>query len=282
MDNTHRKVRCPDAPSLVVLEKATGRLVARDAEGIGPRIFHSTWSSPALGEAGGRRLVFFGGGDGVCYAFDALKDAPPPGEVLALSRVWRFDCDPTAPKEDVHRFTGNRREGPSNIKSMPVFDRGRVYVTSGGDIWWGKNASRLQCIDASKTGDVTETGALWTYPMKGHCCATPSVAGGLVFVADCVDPGRESLIHCVDAETGRPVWTHEAGADMWSSTLVADGKVYVTTRRGDVWILAAAREKRVLGKVSLGAGVSSTPVAANGVLYFSTMTHLYAVAKAAE
>ncbi|MFM7749039.1 MAG: PQQ-binding-like beta-propeller repeat protein [Opitutaceae bacterium] len=29
--------------------------------------------------------------------------------------------------------------------------------------------------------------------------------------------------------------------------------------------------------MNLGAGVSATPVAANGVLYVATMTHLYAV-----
>ncbi len=32
VDNSHRVIRTPDAPSLIVLEKATGRLVARDRE----------------------------------------------------------------------------------------------------------------------------------------------------------------------------------------------------------------------------------------------------------
>ncbi|EFK95604.1 membrane or secreted protein, partial [sediment metagenome] len=40
---------------------------------------------------------------------------------------------------------------------------------------------------------------------------------------------------------------------------------------------AASREKRLLGEVALGAAISATPVAANGVLYVATMTHLYAV-----
>ena len=45
VDNTHRKIRSPDAPSLVVLDKRTGRLVARDDRRIGPNIFHCTWCS---------------------------------------------------------------------------------------------------------------------------------------------------------------------------------------------------------------------------------------------
>jgi outer membrane protein assembly factor BamB len=59
---------------------------------------------------------------------------------------------------------------------------------------------------------------------------------------------------------------------------VADGKVYVGTRRGDFWVFAAGREKRVLSMVELGAPISATATAANGTLYVSTMTHLYAVA----
>ena len=76
VDETHKTVRKPDGPSLIVLDKRTGRLLARDYEGIGPQIFHSTWSSPAMGVVNGRKLVFFAGGDGIMYAFAALQSAP--------------------------------------------------------------------------------------------------------------------------------------------------------------------------------------------------------------
>jgi outer membrane protein assembly factor BamB len=155
---------------------------------------------------------------------------------------------------------------------MPVFYNNRLYVTVGGDIWWGKNEAWLKCIDATQTGDVTGSGEVWSYPLQRHCCSTPSVSNGLVFVADC---GR--MLHCVDAETGRPYWTHKLGGEVWGSTLVADGKVYVGSRRGDFWILAAEKEKRVLASVDLGAPTGSTPVAANGVLYVTTLERLYAV-----
>ena len=272
VDHTHRHNPAPDAPSLIVLDKVTGRLVAQDGEGIGHRVYHCTWSSPALGEVAGRPLVFFAGGDGVVYAFEALRALPPAGKVLKLKRVWRFDCDPTAPKEDIHKYKNNREVGPSNIKSMPVFHKGRVYVTVGGDIWWGKNRAWLKCIDASGTGDITKTGELWSYPVRGHVCSTPAIHSGLAFVADV---GR--TVHCVEAATGKPCWTHETRGRIWASTLVADGKVYVGTRRGELLTFAASREKKILGKVELGAPISSTPVAANGVLYVATYTRLLAV-----
>jgi outer membrane protein assembly factor BamB len=280
LNNKHNAVDKPEAPSLVVVEKATGRLVAMEREGMSRRIFHSTWSSPALGEVGGRRLIFFGGGDGVCYAFDALQGkngtasvaAPSSAPVASLRCAWRFDCDPTAPKENIHRYIRNRHESPSNIKSMPVFHNGRIYVTVGGDIWWGKTQAWLMCIDAAKSGDITHGGLLWSCPLERHCCSTPSIHDGLVCVADCA-----GKVHCVDAQTGRPYWVHEAGGEIWASTLLADGKVYVGTRKGDFWVLAAGKEKRVLSSIRLEAAVISTPVAANGVLYVGTMTRLYAL-----
>jgi outer membrane protein assembly factor BamB len=249
-------------------------LLARDHEGIGPRIFHSTWSSPALGVVNGRKLIFFCGGDGVVYTFEALKSAPPVGEIALLKRVMRFDCDPTGPKENVSQYLRNREESPSNIKSMPVLHNNRLYVTGGGDIWWGKRQAWLQCIDATKTGDITQSGLLWSYDLTEHCCSTPSVHNGLVFVADC-----GGLVHCVDAETGEVCWTHETKGEMWASTLVADGKVYIGTRRKDFYIFAAEREKKIISTIELDSGMGSSPVAANGVLYVTTMHKLYALAR---
>ncbi len=58
VDNTHRRIRTPDAPSLVVLDKCTGRLVARENEGIAPNIFHATWAGPALAAINGQPPLF--------------------------------------------------------------------------------------------------------------------------------------------------------------------------------------------------------------------------------
>jgi outer membrane protein assembly factor BamB len=157
---------------------------------------------------------------------------------------------------------------------MPVIHNNRVYVTVGGDLWWGKNQAWLQCIDATLTGDITTNGLKWTYPLVNHCMATPAIADGLAFVGDC---GKR--IHCVDAETGKPYWTHDAKGEMWASPLIADGKVYFATRRGEVLVFAAGKEKNLLSSIELGSPISATPVAANGVLYIATMSRLYALKK---
>jgi outer membrane protein assembly factor BamB len=275
VDNTHKRIRTPDAPSLVVLDKLTGKLVARDFEHIAPAIFHSTWCAPSLGEVNGRRLVFFGGGNGILYAFDAL---PKPnlslktGDPIALKKVWQFDFDPEAPKTNVHQFNSNRREGPSNFYGMPVFKDNRIYLAGGGDLWWGKNEAWLKCIDATKTGDVTTNGLIWSYRLEKHVMGTPAVVNGMVFIADC---GRK--FHCVDAETGKPYWTHDINGEAWASPLAADGKVYLGTRSGSFYVFGMSKEKKLLSSCELGQPISSTSAAANGVLYVGTMNRLYAL-----
>jgi outer membrane protein assembly factor BamB len=274
VDNTHRKIRTPDAPSLVVLDKNTGKLIARERENIAPFIFHSTWSSPSMATVEGRKLVFFSAGNGKVYAFEPLAPGTlPMGQNPAsLRKIWEFDFDPAAPKTNVHEFTTNRKESPSNMYGMPVLYRDRIYVAGGGDIWWGKNQAWLKCINPRGNGDITTNALVWTYPLKQHVLATPAIHDGVVYIADC---GR--TLHAVEAATGQALWTHEIRGEVWSSALVADGKVWLGTRSGILYVFAADRVKQKLLELDLGKPISATPTAANGVIYIATMSRLYAV-----
>ena len=277
VDNTHRKIRSADAPSLIVVDKRTGRLVARDKEQIAPKIFHATWSPPSMGRVEDRPAIFFAGGDGVVYGFEPLPKNPartsePSGKPIGLTKVFQFDIDPQGPKENVHRFTSNRREGPSNIYGMPVFDHDRLYVAGGGDVFWGKNGAWLKCIDTRKSGDVTSTGEIWSFPLEKHVLSTPAIYEGLVFIAD---TGHN--LYCLDAISGKPYWTQECKGEFWASPLIADGKVYIGSRGGDFWILAATKEKKILSQVDFPDPISGTATAANRTIYIATMTRLYAI-----
>ena len=268
VDNSHRRIRRPDAPSLVVLDKRTGRLLARDREGIGPNIFHCTWSAPTLLKTGRDSTLLFAAGDGVVYGFEPLSQDAGFAGVKALKKRWQFDFDPEAPKENVHLYHQNKKNGPSNFYGMPVAADGRFYVAGGGDLWWGKNGAWLKCVDRERGADPL----VWSYPLGRHVMATPAVYEGLVFIAD-----TSRVIHCVERATGTPLWTHEANGPFWASPYVADGKVYIGTRRGEFLVFAAQREKKILHRVDVGAPVSATAVAANETLYVATMFRLYAI-----
>ncbi|MFA6543514.1 MAG: PQQ-binding-like beta-propeller repeat protein [Limisphaerales bacterium] len=273
VDNTHKRIRATNAPSLVVLDKLTGRLLARDDEHIAPAIFHAAWSAPSLGVVNGRTMIFHAGANGVLYAFEPLASRPPPGVVMKLEKIFQFDTDPRAPKENVHSFNQNKLEGPSIMHGMPVFLDRRIFLAGGGDLWWGKNEAWLKCVDATGAGDITGKAEVWSYPMTPHTMSTPAVSDGLVYVSD---TGRN--VHCVDARTGSALWTHECRGLFWASPMVADGKVFIGSRRGDFWVFAAGREKKILGSLELGSPVTATAVAANGVLYVATMKQLFAIA----
>ncbi|MCA9426713.1 MAG: PQQ-binding-like beta-propeller repeat protein, partial [Candidatus Omnitrophica bacterium] len=278
VDASHKFMPAPEAPSLAVLEKATGRIVAVDGENMGPRTVHCTWSSPSYANVEGRDLIFFGGGDGVVYAFEPFSpNQKDSGEIALLKRVWRFDCDPTAPKENVHDYKGNKVTSPSNIYGMPVFASDQVFIAAGGDLWHGKNEAWLKCIDASQTGTITKSGEVWSYPLERHVMSTPAVSGDLVFIGDC---GRH--VHCVDRKTGEGLWKHYAEAEIWGSPMVVDGKVFIGTKKGDLWVFAAQPEKEILGQIDMKAPIQGTPTAANQTLYVATMNRLYAISESGE
>jgi outer membrane protein assembly factor BamB len=73
------------------------------------------------------------------------------------------------------------------------------------------------------------------------------------------------------------IWKLPVKGDIWSSALVADGKIYVGSRNGQLSVFKAGREGRLLSTVEMGAAISGTPTAANGVLYVSTARKLFAI-----
>jgi outer membrane protein assembly factor BamB len=62
----------PLTPSLIVLNKHTGQLVARDDEQIGEQLWRGQWSSPSLAMVNGTAQILFATGNGLCYAFEPV------------------------------------------------------------------------------------------------------------------------------------------------------------------------------------------------------------------
>jgi len=290
VDRPHNRCLRPDAPSLIVLDAVTGRLVATDDEKIGHRMWHCTWAPPSMGTVGGKKLVFFGGGDGFCYAFEAVTEAKD--KPFHLKKVWSYDCNPPHYRnfddgKPIPYYRGDKRKkqspskndgtylGPSQIIATPVFHKGRVYVTIGQDPAHGRGRGMLHCIDATKTGDITQTGRIWAYDDLERTLASAVVADGLLYAVDLA--GR---FHCLDPDTGKRLWLHELKTETWATPLVADGKLYVGTKT-HLHILTAGRESKELAKIRLGAPSYATPVAANGTLFIASQNVLWAVQKGA-
>lgn len=284
-----KKAPFPMSPSLIALDKHTGRLAAKDDEMIGSRVYHGQWSSPSLGQMGDKALVFFGAGDGVCYAFEALHAVPPAPAFL--HKVWSFDCNPQEYRykdgKPIDYWAGAKLHndefiddgsyvGPSEIIGTPVFHDNRVFVAIGQDPRHGRGKGMVNCIDATKIGDVSQSAKIWSYDGIDRSMSTPAIAYGLVFIAD-----TDGRIYCLDADTGKCCWVHDAKSDIWSSPLAADGKVYIGTRRS-LLVFAASKEKKLLGNIRLGSQIRSTPAVSDGVLYVASQQYLWAAQKDAK
>jgi outer membrane protein assembly factor BamB len=271
IDDRHNLVPRPLAPSLIALDKKTGRLVARDDENIGQRMMHCNWSSPSAGRVNGKTLIFFGAGDGVLYAFEPPQ--PSPGsEVQIFKKVWSYDCNPPEYRlrdgqpVPYSTHSKNSPDGPSEIIGTPVFHQGRVYVAIGQSPLHGTGRGCLSCVDAVTGKKV------WASELVERTLATAAIADDLLYL-----PDSTGNLHCFDAGTGQRQWVQPLGAKLWgASAFVADGKVYASTEASVLWTLKAGRELQVLSRTRLKS-IAITPAAANGVLYLPTQRSLLAI-----
>jgi len=273
VDYGHVETPAPNAPSLIVVDKRTGKLVGEEASGLSERILHSNWSSPAYLKTDDVELALYGGPDGVLYAFKPKLVEDADG-FLVLGEAWRFDCNPKR-----YRFKdgGEPRKyattkGPSEVLATPIVHNGRAYALIGQDPEHGEGVGNLVCVDAAGN-------EVWSYDKINRSMSTLSIHDGLLFAAD-----YSGFLYCLDADTGEEYWKHDTSAHIWGSTLVADGRVYVGIEDGFLVVAPATKEydKTKVQEIDFAIPIYSSPIVANGVLYIATHTHLFAIAKTGD
>ncbi len=254
-DESHVNVPSPKAPSIIAVDKTTGKLVWEDNP-VGEKVLHGQWSSAAVGKVGDTMQVVIGQGDGWVRGY----------EVKSGKRLWEFDLNP---KESVWPKTRNE------VISTPIILENVVYIANGQDPEHGEGVGHLYAIDGTKRGDITKTGALWHYDKIRRSISTGALYNGILFYSD-----FSGFLHALDAKTGKPFWTHDMFAAIWGSPMVIDGKVYLGDEDGDVTIIAADKALKVVAENNMGSSVYSTPVPANGTLYVVNRNQLWALAEA--
>ena len=281
-DWSHVTIPSPQSPSFIVLDKATGELLGEDDVHMGPHIFHGQWTSPSAGKVDGKTQIFFGGGDGFLYGFDAVPEKTADGGTF--KNVWKFDAVLDEYKKDKagKLIKYPAPEGPSEIIATPVYYKDKIFVAVGQDPEHGEGVGRLMCIDPKGLkGDASKTpGALvWDFKEIHRSISTVAIdpANDLLFTGD-----YSGFVFCIDSKTGKKLWEHDMQAHIWGSPLVVDGKVFIGDEDGDVVVFESGKEKKILNEVNMGAPVLATPVVANGTLFINTQTHIYAIAEGAK
>ncbi len=272
IDDKHKIVPHPQAPSLIVLDKLTGKLAATDGELIGERMFHGHWSSPVATQIAGRTMILFGGGDGVLYAFEPLQPSAGNEKPQTLKRIWRYDCNPPDYRQkdgiDIpySGWQSKSPEGPCEIIATPVVYNNRIYIAIGQSPIHGTGKGLLSCIDGATGRKV------WDSRIIGRSLSNAAIHEGLLYISDFT--GR---LHCFDTDTGEHYWQHEMEAGAWcASPAVVDGKVYASTERNVLWVLKAGKTKEVLHRCRVKSS-AITPIVEDGVLYLATQNRLFAL-----
>jgi outer membrane protein assembly factor BamB len=237
-DESHVNIPSPKAPSIIALNQKTGKLVWED-NSVEDRILHGQWSAPAVGRIGDVMQVVHGQGDGWVRGYEAETG----------KKLWEFD---TNPKESVWPKTRNE------LISTPVIVDNVVYIANGQDPEHGEGVGHAYALDGTKRGDITKTGMIWHYDKIRRSISTAAVHEGIVYMAD-----FSGFLHALDAKTGKPHWTHDMFAAVWSSPLIVDGKLYLGDEDGDVVVMQPGRELKVIAEMNMGSSVYSTAVPTN-------------------
>jgi outer membrane protein assembly factor BamB len=252
-DESHVNIPSPKAPSIIAVNKDSGKLVWED-NSVGDRILHGQWSTPSVARVGDVDMVVSAQGDGWVRGYEAQSG----------KKLWEFD---TNPKDSTWPRTRNE------LIATPVIVGTRVYIGNGQDPEHGEGVGHFYAIDATKRGDITQSGVIWHNDKVRRSISTAAVADGLVYVAD-----FSGYLHCFDADTGQEYWVHDMLAAVWGSPFIVDGRVYLGDEDGDVVALVHGKKKEVLAEMNMGSAVYGTITPANGAIIINNRNQLFSIA----
>jgi outer membrane protein assembly factor BamB len=215
--------------------------------------------------------VYIGSVDGNLYALDANSGAitwkfETPGIVtssptVADGAVYITSEEPTEgalykidagaggqiwrkPLAYQQQFTGG-----SDMQGTPTVANGMVFAST--------NLREFYGIDAA-TGDT-----VWTFTNPDateFIVSSPIYLDGKLFIIDKFD------IACLNATTGKKIWSSYSGDELYVSPSYADGKLYVVTSQRHTFIINADNGDKFLAYTTPSASWSS-PTLSDGRLY---------------
>jgi outer membrane protein assembly factor BamB len=215
-----------------------------------PRTDVPTWSSPTVHSVGGKPQILVNGMRHVgAYDFQTGKE------------IWKLSGGGDIPVP------------------TPVVNDGLVYITNAHG-----NDSPVYAIKETATGDISlkggatsNDGVAWMAPRSGGYMCTPLVYRGLVY-----NVRYNGVLNVFDMKTGEKKYeTRLAGATsaFTASPIANDGRVFIASEDGQVFVIAAGPEFKVLAMNEMSTPVLATPALSDGTLLIRTQDQIMAVGK---
>ena len=189
----------------------------------------------------------------------------PRADELIVNSSARIDAyDPTNGQLLWH--AGSERQTP--IPSAVSHD-GTIYLSRG------YRNSDILALRTGGRGDVSVSHLLWRLPNGGSYAPSIVQYQGLLYMTNEV-----GVVTCAAADTGTALWKERLGGIFFASPVAADGKIYLLSETGEMYVLRAGRKAEVLAKNDLGERFLASPAISDGMIFLRADRTLFAIAEA--
>jgi outer membrane protein assembly factor BamB len=161
----------------------------------------------------------------------------------------------------------------------PVVGHDLIFVTSGY-----RPVQPIYAIRPGATGDISLKDGkdssdfiAWSKQRGGPYMPTPIVYGELLYTLS-----NNGVVTAYNAKTGERVYQQrlaDRGGAFTASPVAADGKLYMASEDGEVFVVRAGAKHELLSVNPMGEVMMATPAVSDGVVYIRGVEHLFAVAE---
>jgi outer membrane protein assembly factor BamB len=158
----------------------------------------------------------------------------------------------------------------------PVAGNGLVYVTGGYP-----PVRPIYAIRPGATGDLSlpkgqdsSPAIQWSNMTEGTYIPSPLFYDGFLFTLNV-----NGVVSAYDPGTGRRAFRGRAGlgGSFSASPVGADGRLYIASEDGEVYVIAAAPGLAQVAKNDMKEVIMATPAISDGLIVIRTLGHLYGI-----
>ena len=158
----------------------------------------------------------------------------------------------------------------------PVVRGDIVYVTAGYP-----PVRPVYAIRAGARGDISlapgqssNAAIAWSHDRDGTYISSPIVYRDVLYTLN-----NNGIFTAYDATTGERLYRARVGGGgaFSASPIAADGRIYIASEDGDVFVVQAGREYVELAKHTMGEVIMASPAISDGVLVIRTLGHVWGI-----